>query len=210
MIKAAIFDLDGTLMDSEGLWVEAVTQYLNDRGRAIGGEEGQAIVYGRSWSDIYNDIVARHPELDVTIEEMEEAVRVYMLALREGRDVIIAESVNLLKQLADDMPVCIVSGSPCADVEAAIDLMGIRDRVAFSIGAEEYGPGKPDPTCFLMASKRLGVEAGQCVVFEDSSAGVQGANSAGMLRSPAKGFPSRMFPKPTLFLPISVTSIWLP
>ena len=155
--RAAIFDLDGTLLDSETLWVEATEQYLNDRGHALGREESLSIVYGRSWRDVYTDIITRHPELDETIEEMEESMRVYMLDLRDGRDVIIESSLTLLKRLAQGMPVCIVSGSPRADVEAAVDLMGIRDILEFAIGAEDYGPGKPDPTCFTMAAERLGV-----------------------------------------------------
>ncbi len=180
MIKAAIFDLDGTLMDSEVLWVEATELYLNDRGHAMGHEEALAIVYGRSWLDVYADLISRFPELDESIEEMEESLRVYMLNLREGRNVMIEGSVALLKRLAREMPVSIVSGSPCADIDAAIDLLGIRDEVAFSIGAEQYGPGKPDPTCFLMAAEQFGVEGGQCVVFEDSAAGVLAAKAAGM------------------------------
>lgn len=178
--RAAIFDLDGTLMDSEVLWVEATESYLNDRGHAIGHEEALAVVYGRSWRDVYADIIARHPELDETMEEMEESLRVYMLDLRVGRDVIIEGSVTLLKRLARDMPTCIVSGSPRADVEAAIDLMGIRGDVAFAIAAEDYGPGKPDPTCFKMAAERLAVAPEQCVVFEDSAAGILAAKAAGM------------------------------
>lgn len=178
--RAAIFDLDGTLLDSETLWVEATEQYLNDRGHAIGREESLSIVYGRSWRDVYTDIITRHPELDETIEEMEESMRVYMLDLRDGRDVIIESSLTLLKRLAQGMPVCIVSGSPRADVEAAVDLMGIRDILEFAIGAEDYGPGKPDPTCFTMAAERLGVTPDECVVFEDSAAGIQAAKAAGM------------------------------
>ncbi len=178
--RAAIFDLDGTLLDSETLWVEATEQYLNDRGHAIGRDESLSIVYGRSWRDVYGDIIARHPELDETMEEMEESLRGYMIGLGEGRDVIIESSLMLLKRLAQNMPTCIVSGSPRADVEAAIDLMGIRGDLEFALGAEDYGPGKPDPTCFTMAAERLGVSPNECVVFEDSAAGILAAKAAGM------------------------------
>lgn len=180
VVKAAIFDLDGTLMDSESLWVEATEQYLNDCGHAIGRDEALAIVYGRSWRDVYADIVTRHPEIDETMEEMEESLRVRMMNLREGRDVVISSSVALLRRMATKMPVCIVSGSPRADIENAIDLMGIRDQVRFAIAADDYGPGKPDPTCFNMAADQLGLPPGQCIVFEDSEPGVLAAKAAGM------------------------------
>jgi HAD superfamily hydrolase (TIGR01509 family) len=179
-IKAAIFDLDGTLMDSEVLWVEATEQYLRDRGHIVGHEEALAIVYGRSWRDVYGDVIARYPELDQTMEEMEESMRVYMLGLREEQNVVIDNSVALLARLAEEMPVCIVSGSPRVDVDAAVELMGVRGDLAFTIAADDYGPGKPDPTCFRMAAERLDLDPSQCVVFEDSEAGIIAAKSAGM------------------------------
>ncbi len=180
MIKAAIFDLDGTLMDSEVLWVEAVERYLNDHGHAIGHEEALSIVYGRSWRDVYDSMMACHPELDETIEEMEVSLRVHLLDLQSGLDIVISESVELLRRLAKRIPVCIVSGSTRTDIEMAIDLMGIGDVLAFFIGAEDYGSGKPDPICFLMAAKQFDIAPEHCVVFEDSTAGVLGAKAAGM------------------------------
>ncbi len=178
--EAAIFDLDGTLMDSEVIWVEATERYLNDRGHVISHDEAMSIVYGRSWRDVYESIVGRFQELDETIEEMEESLRVYMLEMRDSREVIIDGSVALLSRLSEEMPVCIVSGSPRLDLEAAVDLMGVRDQLSFSVAAEDYIYGKPDPTCFLMAAQRLELDPEKCVVFEDSTAGIMAAKEAGM------------------------------
>jgi len=182
-LKAAIFDLDGTLMDTEIIWVEGTRQYLSQRGFTISHADVLAIVYGRSWRQVYADIVSRFPALGVTIEVMEAELSADMQRLQEARgdDLIIEGSVALLRRLAGRIPVCIVSGSPCADIERAVRRMGIGDKLAFFIGAEQYGPGKPDPTCFLMARERLGVAAADCVVFEDSAAGVRAAKAAGMV-----------------------------
>jgi sugar-phosphatase len=94
--------------------------------------------------------------------------------------VTIPGSADLLKRLAATHPVCIVSGSIRHDIEHAIELMGVGELVAFYLGAEDYGPGKPDPACFLMAAAKLGCEPGECVVFEDSAAGLQAGKAAGM------------------------------
>ncbi len=180
MIKAAIFDLDGTLLDSEILWVAATEAYLNDRGHLMGYEDALALVYGRSWTNIYEDIIARFPEIDESMEEMEESLRVYIQQLQNGHDMLIEGSVMLLKRLARDMPVCIVSGAPRTDVEMGIGLMNVQNDLKFIISSEDYDIGKPDPTCFLMAAARLNVSPKECVVFEDSTAGIQAAKAAGM------------------------------
>ena len=180
MIKAAIFDLDGTLLDSEILWVAATEEYLNDCGHLISGGEALAMVYGRSWTNIYEDIITRFPEIDETIEEMEESLRVYIQRLQNGHDMLIEGSVTLLKRLARDMPVCIVSGAPRTDVEMGIGLMNVANDLKFILGAEDYAIGKPDPSCFLMAAAKLNVSPKECVVFEDSTAGILAAKAAGM------------------------------
>jgi len=180
MIKAAIFDLDGTLMDSEVLWVEAVERYLADRGHAIDSAEALELVYGRSSADIYEDITVRFPELDETVDEMEESLRVYIQELHNGHDMVIEGSVRLLRRLAAEMPVCIVSGSPVEDIQSGLELMDIEGDVKFVLGAEDYSPGKPDPACFLLAAERIGLSPAECIVFEDSEAGVEAAKAAGM------------------------------
>jgi len=181
-LDAIIFDLDGTLVDTELLWAEAMSAYLADRRCPCNKETVLHMVYGRSWTDIYRDITARFPALSPTPSHlMAEGLRNHYLRLRnEGDGVIIHSSAALLKQLAQQHPVIIVSGSPHADVEEATQLLGITDAVRFVLGAEDYAPGKPSPAGFLLGARRLGVAPANCLVFEDSHAGVTAAKAAGM------------------------------
>ena len=96
------------------------------------------------------------------------------------QDSKIGSSVDLLKRLSLHYPVAIVSGSPRDGVERHIDFLSLKETIAFFLGNEDYAPGKPDPACYLMASKRLEIPPKHCLVFEDSSAGVQAAKAAGM------------------------------
>ena len=181
-IDAFIFDLDGTLVDTELLWADAMRAYLADRSCECTREALLRIVFGRSWTDIYGDITSRFPSLSNTPSPaMAEALRAYYLRLREqGDGVIIHSSAALLKSLSQQHPVIIVSGSPRADVEEAVRILGAVGAVRFVLGAEDYTPGKPSPAGFLLGAQRLGVPPAHCLVFEDSHAGVSAAKAAGM------------------------------
>ena len=87
MIRAFIFDLDGTLIDSEILWVEAVAEFLRKRRLELPEEETLRLVYGRSNRDIFADLTQRFPELELDIEGLNDALRPLFLRLRDSRDV---------------------------------------------------------------------------------------------------------------------------
>lgn len=181
-LDAFIFDLDGTLVDTELLWAEAMRVYLAERHCECSKESLLRIVYGRSWLDIYRDVTSRFPALAATPSHaMAVNLREVYLRLREqGDSVIIHSSSALLKSLAARHPVIIVSGSPHADVEEAVRLLGAEAAVRFVLGAEDYEPGKPSPAGFLLGAQKLGVPPERCLVFEDSGAGVAAAKAAGM------------------------------
>jgi len=182
MITAIIFDLDGTLVDTELLWAEAMHNYLTDLGCHCSKEEILEIVYGHSWVDIYRDITRHFPvAAAVCSANMALILSVYHQQLREECDgVVIESSVRKLRELAETYPVIVVSGSPRQDVLECLQLAAVDSCVKFVLGAEDYSPGKPSPAGFLMGAAMLGVEPGECLVFEDSTAGVTAAKCAGM------------------------------
>ena len=182
MDKAAafLFDLDGTLMDSEVLYVEATRRALEKKGHLISREQSIDLVYGKGWSVIWGEVGIKFPGAYEKSEEMEQVIRDAFLELRKERDIRIPGSVNLLKSLSRDYPVAIVSGSPREDVQEGVELLGVGSDIVFFMGSEDYYSGKPDPTCFLVAAERLKIQPSNCVVFEDSSAGVTAAKRAGM------------------------------
>lgn len=177
---AALFDLDGTLQDSEIHWIKATQDFLNDNGVPYSFEDATTLVYGRSSTDIYNEIAAMGPFVGKTVAELADCIRRYYGRILLATDIAYPSSVALLRRMAEDMPTAIVSGSPKMDVEEAARKMGVAGSLSLILGAEDVERGKPEPDCFLMAARALGVEPSACVVFEDSSAGVKAAKAAGM------------------------------
>lgn len=181
MIRAALFDLDGTLQDSEVLWVEATRDYLLDQGVDLSPAEAEQIVYGRGWREVFETMQRLAPPLvPVTMDEGARVLRRYYLKRRDTTSIALPGSVDLLRRLATRMPVAIVSGSPRDDIAEAIDHLAIGDSVQFYLGAEDYPAGKPSPDCFLLAAERLDLPPAACLVIEDSAAGVAAAKAAGM------------------------------
>lgn len=179
---AFLFDLDGTLVDTEALWAQAIVDWLADRGQATTVETLAPIVFGHSWIDIHATIHACHPGLEeATAVEDAATLRPYYdrLATDPAR-LVIPSAVDFFRKAAAVAPCAIVSGSPHADVQAAAALCGIADRVAFVLGGEDYARGKPAPDGFLKAAGMFGVEPAACVVVEDSAAGVAAGRAAGM------------------------------
>lgn len=180
-IGAYLFDMDGTLVETERFWAIGICDLLRDDGLDLPFEESYRIVCGHSWNAIHKDIIARFPsEGAYSNDEQADRLKPYYLRAREGADLRIPGSAEAFLALARHTPCAIVSGSRREDVEENADLLGIRDAIALIVGAQDCPVGKPAPDGYLMASHGLGVEPSRCVVFEDSHAGVLSGLAAGM------------------------------
>lgn len=176
MFDAFFFDLDGTIIDTETLWVEAVECFLRDTGIEPRHEDVLEDVYGIAWQDVREKLFRRYPGVTWNLD----GIKQHFLRLRGSRPLPIESSIRLLRDLAETHPVAVVSGSTEDDVEQGIDLAGVRDCLVFALNSECYTQGKPNPECYRMAAGRLSVEPARCLVFEDSTVGVAAAKDAGM------------------------------
>ena len=179
-LAAFFFDLDGTLVDTERLYVQAMERVLAQEGIHLSREEALALVYGRAWCDIYADVRRDYPGLGADECAMQESIRHEMAALQGEADVRIDGSIALLVRLAGEYPVAVVSGSLRQDIAESLEYAGVSEHVRFIIASEDYARGKPDPAPYRLAAERLAVAPGSCVAFEDSAAGVASAKAAGM------------------------------
>ncbi len=179
---AFLFDLDGTLVDTELVWTQAIVAWLADRGQTVTAEVLGPLIFGHSWLDIHAALHAEFPALGSTtpVEDAQSLRPYYNRLATDPAKQVVPGTVAFLKKAANIAPCVIVSGSPHADVQAAAELCGVDGLVKFVLGAEDYGRGKPAPDGFLRAAELLDVDASECVVIEDSSAGVAAGRAAGM------------------------------
>ena len=179
---AFLFDLDGTLVDTEAVWARAMVDLVVSRGGRTTVQKILPVVVGRNWLDVHAALHEMYPVLgDTTL--MQDAIELrkfYNRHVDDPQTMRIESSIAFFAKVATIAPCAIVSGSPHADVANAAALCGIADRVSLILGAGEYAEGKPSPSGYLKAAQLLGVNPADCVVIEDSTVGVASGVSAGM------------------------------
>lgn len=177
-LGAVLFDLDGTLVDSERDNVESVVLAVARLGRTL-DEEDRRFIIGHSWNEIHARICARHG-LDVPMDELIAAAVDEKRALvsRSGLRVLPGARA-LVERLAARVPLAIVTGSSRVEARDAVEAMGLRDQFRLLVAAEDYARGKPDPEPYAMAANRLEVHPSACLVFEDATPGILSARAAG-------------------------------
>lgn len=175
---AVIFDMDGTLLDSELNTERAVASLLQDRGLDDTGLDYKAF-YGITWALVVETLAERYPGFDPRGVAEELHRRFHALALAEEPP-FIPGAVALIRRLEGRLPLAIGTSSAresVAHLLARPELAGFRPEV---VSAEDYARSKPAPDCYLTAAARLGVAPDRCLVFEDSIAGLTAAKAAGM------------------------------
>ena len=179
MIKAVIFDLDGVLVDSEPFSEEASNRALAEHGIRITAEERKR-AFGRRDMDSYRDYIrARGLDLDPG-EINRRKVEIYS-GLIKGKLKPIPGARELVERLRKrGMPFALASSGTPGKIRATLTEIGFGRLFSVIITAEDISRGKPDPEIFLGAAEKLRVRPADCLVVEDSQAGVEAAKKANM------------------------------
>ncbi len=175
----AIWDVDGTLVDTAELHFEAWRSVAEGKGRPFTRADFAA-TFGQRNPEILRALFGeRLSEQEVAAlgEHKEELYRA-----AAGRGVALLPGVHdLLEGLhRAGFRQAIGSSAPRANLELILRLTGVERFFDAVVGSEETQRGKPDPQVFLLAAERLGVRPPRCVVLEDAVAGVQAAKAGGM------------------------------
>ncbi|MBQ1012275.1 HAD family phosphatase [Micromonospora sp. M51] len=173
-----LFDMDGTLVDSEKLWDVALQELAKEYGGELSVDARQSIVgtaMAESMRILHDDL--GQPERDPEISAAWINARILEL-FRTGLpwQPGAFELVHAVR--AAGIPTALVTSSPRALVEIALDTLG-RDNFDTVVAGDEVVAAKPHPEPYLTAARLLGVPIGRCVAIEDSPTGVASAVAAG-------------------------------
>ena len=177
---AVIFDLDGTLVDSEPHYYEAGRRALAEHGVTDFTWQGHIRFVGVGSREIMETLCAEY-DIAAPVEQLlEEKNRIY-LQLAAHSTPVFPGMRRLVEQLhGAAYPLAVASGSLRATVDAVLEGAGLADLLPVRVSAEEVAHGKPEPDVFLEAARRLGVPPRRCVVLEDAPPGAEAAHRAGM------------------------------
>ena len=178
---AVLFDMDGLMLDTERLAHRAWTQAMQERGYQLETRHYVRLI-GRTAADVgrilgeifgdtmpYADIYTRRQAL------FDAEVAANGVAIKPG----LLELLDFLEQ--HQIPKAVASSTNSAGVLLKLNHVGIAGRFASLVGGDQVERGKPAPDLFLEAARQLGFDPRDCLVLEDSEAGILAAHRAGML-----------------------------
>ncbi len=176
--RAAIFDLDGTLVISEPAWQAAKSSVSARFGHSVssaflGSHEGRNVTaFVDEVFDKYDD----ERRAEVVSEIKSEAWRLLPSELRPIPGA--QEFVRALSQQGLRLAIC--SSSPSRNIDLSLKVAGIEDLFDIRVSADGMKRGKPHPAPYLGTLENLALPADQVIVFEDSLAGARSAVDAGL------------------------------
>lgn len=178
MLRALLWDHDGVLVDTEGLYYQATREVLAARGVELTPESYRALflVAGQGAFHLVRERGATEAEVEALRRERN---RRYLQLLSET-DVVLPGVEPLLAQLARSYRMAIVTSSLREHFDRIHLRSGIPRHFEFVLTREAYTHSKPHPEPYLTALARLGLCADECLVIEDSERGLRAAKAAGL------------------------------
>lgn len=173
-----IFDLDGTLVDTERESSEGLARYVARLGITL-DEADRAFVIGRSWNEIHRRMRERFGLVVSMAELIAGSACEREQVLSRGVRVLPGAKA-LVARLDGRVPLGMVSGSSRRELEFSLAKSGLAPAFPVTVAAEDCSEGKPSPEGYQHCARLLGVTAGECLVFEDSAPGIAAAKAAGM------------------------------
>ncbi|HET6742954.1 MAG TPA: HAD family phosphatase [Kribbella sp.] len=178
-LQAVLWDMDGTLVDSEKVWAEVQLELMAELGATWTIEDCMTLI-GSDLREAVKVWLARIPDGVITGDEL--AHRMFSEVVEALRKEVTFQpgALELLQALRKDgVPCALVSASYRTMIDAVLGHLP-PDPFDVIVAGDEVTLGKPNPEPYLTAAEKLGVDPASCVVIEDSMTGTQAGTAAGM------------------------------
>lgn len=175
---ALIFDLDGVIVDSNPVHVEVWREYLGRFGIEIPADLPERM-YGLRNDQIVGTLMGGHYTAEEVFQHGAAKEELYRRRMRPQLARRLVPGIVRFLELHAGWPMAVASNAEPANVEFILRESGLSKYFPVIVDGHQVARPKPDPEVFLRAAELLGRAPSQCVVFEDSSAGVTAAKAAG-------------------------------
>ena len=178
MLKAILFDLDGTLSHTNPFHYQAWKDVLQEQGITINLE-----IYEKTISGKLNSQIVRYFFPDFSLEEAKKLADYKEALYREIALTIqpmpgLKEFLTWIKE--QKIKTGVVTNAPSENAKFMLDILGVSNSFDVVVLAEDVRKGKPDPEPYQVCLQQLGLEAKNAIAFEDSPPGIRSAVAAGI------------------------------
>jgi len=177
-IEAIIFDMDGTLVESEHIWAYAKQKIAEDEGIKISSDELEKFI-GRGLNDFIDEIIT--PENAEHRTRLNQKIQEKALENYKCNINVIDGAIDLLKAFKSaGMRMAICSSGPMEAIKSSLSALNATEMIEVIISGETLNIGKPDPLPYLQTLLKLNLKPSSVIVFEDTISGLKSATSAGI------------------------------
>jgi len=174
-----IFDMDGVVVDNAVWHLEAFAEFGKRHG-LVQTKEEYTKYFGNTNQTIMNSLFNTQLSSDKLVALAKEKETIYRELYRPFIKPVDGLPVFLEYASNHAIPIALATSAPHENVDFTLDSTGLKKYFSIISDASMVKHGKPDPEIYLLTAAKLGVQPSDCIVFEDSIAGIQSGLSAGM------------------------------
>lgn len=180
MIKAVIFDMDGTLIDSQPIWYQVSTDFFQKNGFPVTMDDTIKLT-GSPVAKLVDYVLQAYGQKDKARVQLVTELMDYAVSEILAAKPLLPNVKDVLAQLKQQgIKMAVASASPRNMLQGIVDSCGIAEYFDYLASAEELDYNKPHPAVYLHAAQQLGVNPTECFAVEDSVLGMISGKAASM------------------------------